>query len=110
MVVEVSSDSDNDESERIFFGLKPDGDYLFNNNQDGNHEYIMIGSGKREYAENFCAAIEENGVYKEYIISIPNEGLNAELYDFESGSIYQTSSTNLIQNKIIGKRHSSLIY
>ena len=107
MVVEVSSDSDNDESERIFFGLKPDGDYLFNNNQDGNHEYIMIGSGKREYAENFCATIEENGEYKEYIISIPNEGLNAELYDFESDSFYQTSSTNLIQKKIIGKRHSS---
>jgi len=68
MVIEVSSFPGN--ARRIFFGLKPDGNYLFNN--DETHQFIMTASNqegnednKRQYAENFCVQIEEDGTMKE---------------------------------------------
>jgi len=91
MIIEVSSDPG--DNKRIFFGLNPDGSYLFQN--DDTHQYTMTASSnnnKRHYSENFCATIIENQSPKEYIISIANEDQYIELYDFENNHIYKVKS------------------
>ena len=109
MVLEVSSEPGN--SKRYFFGLNPDGSYLFE--EDGAHQICLTASGQsgnsynqRNYAENFCVTIndEEN---KEYIVSIANKEQYTELYDFETRHIYQKVSTDIMGYSIDGFRHSS---
>ena len=110
MVIEVSSLPG--DSKRIFFGLKSDGNYLFN--EDETHQHIMISSNqegnddnKRQYAENFCVQIKEGGSTKEYIVSIANKDQYLELYDFENNQIHQIKSSEVIGHKINSIRHSS---
>ena len=58
MIIEVSSDPGN--AKRIFFGLNPDGSYLF---EEENNQFIMTTSNnnnKRNYSENFCVTIIED--------------------------------------------------
>ena len=74
IVVETSSDPGN--NKRFFYGLKADGNYLFD--EDGNHQLIMYVKdfsgndiNKRQYAENFCIELKDSGI--EYIVSVANE-------------------------------------
>ena len=105
MVIEVSND--NGGHNRIFFGLKPNGDYLFGEDENGIHQFTMPASDKREYSENFCATIEEDGACNEYIISVSNLELKAELYDFNHNSVHEMFSKDLIKEEIISIKHSS---
>ena len=105
MVIEVSND--NGGHNRIFFGLKPNGDYLFGEDENGIHQFTMPASDKREYSENFCATIEEDGAFNEYIISVSNLELKAELYDFNHNSVHEMFSKDLIKEEIISIKHSS---
>ena len=103
MIVEVSSELGN--KNRIFFGLKPDGNYLFDKNDKGLYEITLTaGNNKRQYAENFCVKINN----KEYISSISNEDQYLELYNFETGEVYQKLSSNIVEHKISSIILSSL--
>ena len=99
-------------SDRFFFGLNSDGSYLFEEN--GSHQIILTAQyqtgndlNKRFYAENFCVTINEREGKKEYIVSIANKEQYLELYDFDTRSIIQRKSADIIGNTILGLRHSS---
>ena len=64
-------------------------------------------NNKRHYAENFCETITENGVTKQYIISIANEDQYIEIYDFENNLIYEAKSEEKFGETILSLRHSS---
>ena len=109
MIIEVSPDKD-ELNKRIFFGLNADGSYLFKDNV-GNHQIKKEVNGEpntRKYAENFVVKIDNgNAGTKEYLVSVPNEDQNAELYDFENDQIFTRNSTSLIGQKILSIKHSS---
>ena len=103
MIVEVSSQYSN--SKRTFFGLKPDGSYLFDKNDEGSYEItINAKNNKRHYAENFCVKIDN----KEYIASIANEDQNLEIYNFETKYVYEKLSSTIVGQKISSIISSSL--
>jgi len=105
MIIEVSSDPG--DTKRTFFGLNPDGSYLFN---EENNQFTMTASSsnnKRQYSENFCVTIIEDESPKQYIVSIANEDQYIELYDFENNHIYEVKSQENFGNKIVSIRHSS---
>ena len=73
MVLEVSSDPG--DSSRSFFGLNSDGNYLFEKDNNGIYQVTksvenQVGNtnSMRQYAENFCINLTENGKIKEYIV------------------------------------------
>ena len=112
IIIEVSSDIE--DQRRIFFGLKSDGNYLFEENEYGIHQIILLSNNTegnnnnnngKQYSENFIVLINE----KEYLVSVPNGDQYTELYDFENSekNIYKKESSKLIGNNIISIRHSS---
>ena len=65
MVIETSSNPGN--NKRFFFGLKADGNYLFE--EEGNHQLILNVKdsngndiNKRQYAENFCIKLKDSEI------------------------------------------------
>lgn len=115
MVLEVSSDPG--DSSRSFFGLNSDGNYLFEKDNNGIYQVTksvenQVGNtnSMRQYAENFCINLTENGKIKEYIVSIANGEQYAELYDFENNMIYQKKTSELLGNSLVGFSHSSAIF
>ena len=110
MILEVSNKPGS--CDRFFFGLNPDGSYLFEEN--GSHQIILTAQNqegnnlnKRFYAENFCVTINGEENKKEYIVSIANEEQYIELNDFDKKMIYQRKSNEIMGNTILGLRHSS---
>ena len=105
MIIEVSSDSIS--NKRIFFGLQPNGSYLFG--KENIHQFTMTASNsnnKRHYPENLCVTIKEDSLSKEYIVSIANEEQYIELYDFDNDYIYEIKSKDRFGNQILSIRNS----
>ena len=109
MVVETSPAPGS--NKRFFYGLKADGNYLFE--EDGNHQLIMNVKdldkndiNKRQYAENFCIKLRDSGI--EYIVSVANEDQYFEAYNLKDKGAYSVKSTQMVGKPMNGLIHSSL--
>ena len=98
MIIEVSYFPVN--NKRTFFGLNADGSYFFE--KESNHQYTISASNSaqyREHAENFCVPIKESSIYKDYIVSIPYQDQNIELYDFDGKKMYAIDLESKLKKK-----------
>ena len=109
MVIETTA-CPGDSGKRIFFGLKKNGRYFFNNKTEETPFYLFIAEieneslGKKYESEIFIAKINEGeDKEKEYIVSIGKGSDYAELYDFDNNRIYHQKASN-----IIGIEHENL--
>ena len=94
MIIKIESDVNI--SNHIFFGLKSDGNYLFENNNSYQINFIdlyqEVKTNKTAQNNNIFSIAIDN---KEYIISFINEEKYFELYDFDNNQIYKSQSIEI---------------
>ena len=103
LIVETTSNPGT--SQRVFYGLKKNGQNFFNDNGIFTPYYSTNvsdqddNSGNVRYEAELFTAINKQD-QKEYLISIPRYRQFLELFDFDNKAIYQAQA----KNKILGSR------
>ena len=94
MIAITTSESSN---KRMFYGLKENGHYYFNQNSNEAPYYTFeIDDAKRSEAELFVIKLNDNG--KEYLVSFANGDGYAELYDFENDFFDKKKTSAIFSN------------
>ena len=97
LLIETSSYPE--ENKRIFYGLKKNGrPYFIDKDTLKETPNYSIDTSKRRF-ESFISNIKLNGTNenKEYIISIPKEDDNFELYNFDNNTVYEKKIRDMIK-------------
>ena len=109
MILETSSCPGN--SKRIFYGLRKNGEYFFE--KDGQitpfysinvREQLNNTNNARYESENFIIKLKEEGIQKEYLVSMGKLSQYCELYDFDLNDINQKKSSEILGNPMISSR------
>ena len=109
MILETSSCPGN--SKRIFYGLKKNGEYFFE--KDGEKTPFFSINAKdqvdntnnaRYESETFIIKFKEEGVLKEYLVSMAKSAQYCELYDFDLNNINQKKSSEILGNQMYSSR------
>ena len=98
------------DSERMFYGLKNNGEYLFENNGKLTPQKIMNvnpQSGNENNVKHESQTFIVNIENKEYLISISNLYQFCELYDFDNDNIYQIAASSVLGYSMTSSRSSS---
>ena len=114
MIAITTSESSN---KRMFYGLKENGHYYFNQNSNETPYYTFeIDDATRNEAEFFVIKLNGNNG-KEYLISIANGDGYAELYDFEdffdkkkTSSIFSNLKSNAVNSFALSYTSSNKYY
>ena len=95
------------DSERMFYGLKKNGEYLFEDNGQLTPHKIMNArpqpkndNAVKYESQTFIVNIEN----KEYLVSISMWYQYCELYDFDNNFIYQTKSSDVLGYSMTSSR------
>ena len=108
LIVEASNFSGTDKR-RIFYALKQNGRNFFGNEEEKtdtpSHSMELTESDIEINNPNILNIISEND-NKEYLVSISNELLYEELYDFENNKVFVQSSSTLFGNSISNYKYT----
>ena len=109
LIVEVADFSGTDKK-RLFYALKQNGRYFFGNEVDKTdtplHSMELTESNNQIKYPNILTIENENNS-KEYLVSISNELLYEELYDFENNEVFVQDLSSIFGDSISNFKYTS---
>ncbi|MBP5698577.1 MAG: hypothetical protein J6W96_03520 [Alphaproteobacteria bacterium] len=98
MVVETTSNPAS--SKRMFYGLKQNGEYFFNENGIPT-PFFSLNAGNTEKYETEIFATNVGSTNKEYLVSISKNNEYCELYDFEGTTTSEVKASDFLGDQTI---------
>ena len=106
----IQLDSQLGSQKRMFYGLKKKGEYYFEKNGVPTPLYSINSEKIKNRSETFFITVKEDGIKKEYLMSVSMDEHNCELYDFENDNIISKKSSEFLEHKMASIRETSIAF